>query len=363
VNDFTHDNPAQTIDWRPAPDSFLQRVMEVRPREDWPIESVEVRDSHRGPGAWASYLALRFAQQTLGRMPRAVREFVAGTFARLAEVIDRRHSDAALDFVGTALPELSAKERRQLVRRSWVHLVDMSLTAPFLAKSLLGKKVGDVFDVRMTEEARALIEAQTPAILMGCHVGNWEIAGLLHTTMGLDPVYAVAKAPRNDPLSRHMQRTREQQGGRLLPQLEAMKSVPAAIRGGGSVMFMLDHRPRRKPVFAPFFGRPAACGRSAGVLLRRVGAPIVFYSCCRSNGARPYELQYGPVLQAEDLAHLNPVEIATRLNQVYEVLIRRHPEQYFWLHDRFKRMPKTWEALERAHAQGHEYPFRAWKAE
>lgn len=331
--------------------------MEVDPNPDWPIERVEVRDSHRGPKAWASYLALRSAQATLGRLPRGMRAFGAGLVARLAEVIDRRHSAAALDYVGSAMPELSAKERRKLVRQSWVHLVDMALTAPFAARALMGKKVGDCVDVRMTEDARELIEKGSPSILMGCHVGHWEVAGLLHSTMGFDPVFAVAKAPRNDPLSRYMQRTREQQGGRLLPQLDAMKSVPAAIRGGGSIMFMLDHRPRRKPVFAPFFGRPAACGRSAGILLRRVGAPIVFYSCCRSSGDRPFELLYGPVLQPEELAGLNPTEVATRINQVYEVLIRRHPEQYLWLHDRFRRMPKTWEALERAQAKGLEYPF------
>ncbi|MDF1838175.1 MAG: lysophospholipid acyltransferase family protein, partial [Planctomycetota bacterium] len=254
-------------------------------------------------------------------------------------------------------PELDAAEQKELVRKSWVHLVDMSLTAPFAARGLLGKKIGDCVDVRMTDDARELIEKGTPSILMGCHVGHWEVAGLLHSTMGFDPVFAVAKAPRNDPLSRYMQRTREAQGGRLLPQLDAMKSVPAAIRGGGSIMFMLDHRPRRKPVFAPFFGRPAACGRSAGILLRRVAAPIVFYSCCKSDGDRPYELLYGPVLHPEDLATLNPTEVATRINQVYEVLIRRHPEQYLWLHDRFRRMPRTWEALERAQAKGLEYPF------
>ncbi|MCA9002463.1 MAG: lysophospholipid acyltransferase family protein, partial [Planctomycetes bacterium] len=174
---------------------------------------------------------------------------------------------------------------------------------------------------------------------------------------GFAPVFAVAKAPRNDYLARHMQHTREQQGGHLLPQRDAMKSVPAAIRGGGSVMFMLDHRARSKPVFAPFFGRPAACERSAGVLLRRVGAPIVFYTCTKSDGPRPFELTYGPVLMPEDLARLDPEEIATRLNSVYEVLIRRRPEQYFWLHDRFRFIPRTWRDLEDYHARGWNYPF------
>ncbi len=331
--------------------------MVVDPDAEWPIEQVEVRDSRRGPKAWISYLALRLAQSTLGHLPRGVRTFLGGLLARVAQWFDKRHTLAALDYIDSALPELSSKEKRKLVQRSWGHLIDMALTAPFAAQPLMGKAVGEFFDVRMTEDARELIEKGTPVILMGCHVGYWEVAGLVHSTMGFDPVFAVAKAPRNDPLSRYMQRTREVQGGRLLPQLDAMKSVPAAIRGGGSIMFMLDHRSRRKPVFAPFFGRPAACARSAGTLLRRVGAPIVFYSCCKSDGDKPYELLYGPVLQPEDLRGLDHTEIATRINQVYEVLIRRHPEQYFWLHDRYRGTPRTWDALERAQAKGLQYPF------
>ena len=96
----------------------------------------------------------------------------------------------------------------------------------------------------------------------------------------------------------------------------------------------------------PFFGRPAGCDRSAGVLIRRVGAPLVFYGCYGIPGVDPlkswrFELRFTRVIFPEDLAGLGPVEIATRVNQELERLLLHRPQQVFWLHDRFKGAPDS----------------------
>ena len=313
-----------------------------------PVEGVEVRDEHRGPLEWLSYMALRFAQQTLGRMPKSVRGCVESALVRLIGPLDRRHSRAAMDFVKTAYPDWTSSRQKALVRESWVHLFDLSLRSPYVARSLVHKPLGEVFDVRATPEARKLAEAGTPVIFASCHIGYFEVAGIALSTLGFAPVYAVAKAPRNDYLARHMQATREQQGGLLLPRREAMKSVPKVLRGGGSVMFMLDHRARKKSVYAPFFGRPAACERSASVLMRRLGVPVVLYACYGGQGGTPYELHLGPVIQPEEVAGMQPAELAAKLNGHFEKLIRYRPEEYLWLHDRFRNTPRDWADLEGA---------------
>ncbi len=59
----------------------------------------------------------------------------------------------------------------------------------------------------------------------------------------------------------------------------------------------------------------------------------------------------------EDPRGLDRTEIATRISQVYEELIRRHPELYSWLHDRYRSTPPTWDARERTQAKGLEHLF------
>ena len=107
---------------------------------------------------------------------------------------------------------------------------------------------------------------------------------------------------------------------------------------------LLDHRPRQKPVMAPFFGRPARCDRSAGVLLRRVRVPLLFYAGYSVPGTDPLdnwrlELRLPRVIMPEALKGLSPEEIAGVINHELEGLILHRPDEVFWLHDRFKGTP------------------------
>ncbi len=329
----------------PMPSAWGTRELRPDPDVSYPVERVEVRDPRRGPIAWVGYLAIRAAQATLGRLPRGLRRSVGQVLATVVGRLDRRHTQAALDFVQAAYPQAPPTEHRRLVRAAWLHLWELSLRSPYAARNLLHQPLQDRFAVRGTARALELARSESPVLFVTAHVGHWEVAGIALATLGFAPVYAVAKAPRNDPLSRYMQRSRENQGGRLLPRKEAMKSVPRVLAGGGSVMFLLDHRARSKPVYAPFFGRPAACERSASVLIKRTKVPLCFLACYEGQGEQPYDLVLGPVVEAEDLAGLSPAALSGVINHQFEVMIRRAPEQYFWLHDRFRNTPSDWASL------------------
>ncbi|MEL6907574.1 MAG: hypothetical protein AAFP22_19355, partial [Planctomycetota bacterium] len=85
----------------------------------------------------------------------------------------------------------------------------------------------------------------------------------------------------------------------------------------------------------------AGCDRSAGVLIRRVGAPLVFYGCYSSPGGDPlsdwrFELRFPRVIRPEELAGKDPVAIATLVNRELEGLILHRPDEVFWLHDRYR---------------------------
>jgi lauroyl/myristoyl acyltransferase len=88
-------------------------------------------------------------------------------------------------------------------------------------------------------------------------------------------------------------------------------------------------------VFAPFFGRLARCDRSAGVLLRRLNAPVAI-GACLMDGPWRWRVHFRDVLSPRDLAGKSPEEISTSINVVLERLIRSAPDQYFWLHDRYR---------------------------
>jgi len=310
-------------------------------RDDWPVERVEIRHEHRGLGAWSQYLALRAAQRVAGLLPRSMVNLVAGGFARLSRVLDRRHTEAARDFVRTALPDLTQPEVERLALGAWRHLAFLAIEGERAIPAVMGNRLGDHYDVEVCDGLEELLASGRGCLLITAHVGNWEVMGPAVVAMGFGPCYAIGRVPRNDPLARHFQRTREEVGGILIPRSGAMKSVPKVIRAGGSVGMVLDHRARGKPIYVPFFGQPAACDRSAAVLLRRVSAPLVVVACYNTEQRDRYRLVFSNILHPEDLAHLDSTEIIARVNQELEKLILAAPEQYFWLHDRYKGAPAT----------------------
>jgi KDO2-lipid IV(A) lauroyltransferase len=173
-------------------------------------------------------------------------------------------------------------------------------------------------------------------VLVSGHIGDWETGAALLNWAGFGPLYVISKPPKNRWLALHAQRVRESRNMRLLPRRGAMEFAPAVVRGGGTLAMLLDQRARWKPVRAPFFGREATCDRTASVLLRRLRAPLVFAACYRTERPAHYRLVVPRVVQAAEVAHLGPEEVAALVNRELEQLILRAPEQYFWLHDRWR---------------------------
>ena len=104
---------------------------------------------------------------------------------------------------------------------------------------------------------------------------------------------------------------------------------------------VLDQRARMRPILAPFFGRPARCDRSAGVLMKRLRAPVLVIACTLTDDPYLYRIEFYDCLWPDELKAKGPVDIATRVNQAFERMILDYPDQYFWLHDRFKDTPES----------------------
>ncbi len=310
-------------------------------RPDGPPSPSLVEPSRRtrtGALAYLELFAVRAALLLGAISPGPVRKLWIWKLATIGRLFDRRHSRAAREFIRTAYPEASDQRVEQLVRAAWRHLPRVVLESARL-RHMIGSRLGDHYDLKLCPGVESILEQGTGALILTPHVGIWEALASPLGAMGFAPFHAVGKAPRNGHLADFIARQRRESGARMISRKGAMKEVPTVVRAGGSVLMLLDHRARSKPILAPFFGRPAACDRSAGVLVRRLGAPLVFVGCYFQAGPRPYRLEFSKVILPEELAGLDPVEIMTRVNQENERLIRACPEQYFWLHDRFKELP------------------------
>lgn len=308
---------------------------------EWPVEEESALGERNGPMAWIEYGLARGCAKLANALPSPLRRVLLGGLARFAKWVTPRRTAAARDFVATAFPELDRKELDRRVLTAWKHLFHITLASEEVKKRLVGRSLREHFDFEICDEAAELLESRTGCLFVSCHLGHWEIAPGVLSALGFRSLYVVGKPPKNRPLSRRVQELREQLGVRVLPRRGAMRTVPTVLRSRGHVAMLLDQRARLKPAFAPFFGRPARCDRSAAVLIRRLEVPIVIGSCFGTETPWRFKLRLGPVIRPEELEGARPEQIIERLNRELEAVIRRHPEQYFWLHDRYRDAPST----------------------
>jgi lauroyl/myristoyl acyltransferase len=331
-----------------APLEQIRRFDDVRletPAIDWPVEVPPFEEGRfRGAKHRALQVLMKAAQESALWLPGPLQRGLVKALAGAGRALDRRHTRAAEDYIRSALPLATDPEVDQLVAQAWKHLLRIALVAVGVERNVMGGRLGDHYEIEACPEAMDVLGRPGGAIMVSAHVGFWEACCPAIVGMGWGPSYGVGKAPRNDFVARDLRLARESQGMRVIPRRGAMVAVPRAVRAGASVGMLLDHRPRQKPVYAPFFGRIAPCDRSAGVLLRRVKAPLVFYACYSAEGTEAldswrFQLRFPAVIEPEELVGLGPESIAARVNSELERLILHRPDEAFWLHDRFRGAP------------------------
>ena len=300
----------------------------------------ERHGSDRSFLAWVTYLVFRVALAILVRLPWRVVDAFIGLVARLARRVDRRHSDAARKFLRIAEPDLTDARLEERVLEAYRHFFRVVIESQRLLVHVPIERQREHFEYEFVGNAREVMERGEGVVMVSGHLGNWEAGAVAVRALGWHEFHGVAKPVKNHFISRFVFEQRQEQGVRILPRRGAMTEAPAILKGGGALGLLLDQRARVKPVMAPFFGRPARSDRSAGVLIRRLSAPVVLCATFRTERPTHFRFRVGPVITAEEVTGLDPLEVSTRINAELESMIREAPEQYFWLHDRYRDAPE-----------------------
>lgn len=180
-------------------------------------------------------------------------------------------------------------------------------------------------------------------ILVSAHMGNWELLGqACHAITGRALAAAMA-SQNNDLVTRWLIRWREASGAiKLLPGRETL-TIVRHLRGGGVLLMLADQdSTRSRGVFTDFFGRPAYTPAGPAHLARRLGLPLLPVVMVRETGdPRQHRLLIGePILPDPRLAEDADI---LRMTQAYtrrlEGWIRQYPDQWVWIHDRWRHRP------------------------
>jgi len=244
----------------------------------------------------------------------------------------RRH--IARTNIALCFPELDPGAREALVRKTFTSTGIGGVETAVAWFGDIGR-----FDGRVTFEGlETLTAAQRRGrgvMLIGAHFSTLDLAGaLLSRAVDLDVIYRYNKNPVIEWAMRH---GRERRFREVIERSDT-RAVLTRLKGGHTIWYAADQDYGRKvSIFAPFFGVPAATITAASRFARFNSSPAVFISHFRDAATRTWSLH---LREIEEFPGSDEVEDARRINDVIEREIRRHPDQYLWLHRRFKTRPE-----------------------
>jgi len=284
------------------------------------------------PRHWPSWLAVGL-MRLLAWLPHGallrLGPWVGRTYARL---VPKRRIIARIN-IDLCFPERSAAWRAELLRRQFdnlgVALLEMPLAwwAPWRRLEGLGRVHG------LENLQRALARGKG-VLLLSAHFNSPELSGrLLRHHLPFVALYR----PSNHPVfDRVIRRAR----GRHLEQIPRhdARALVRALKGGKAVWYAVDQNSsRRESVFVDFFGTPAATNTATARLARLTGAAVVPFFARRRADGRGYDLYLEPAW--EDFPSGDLEADTRRVNQQVEQWVRQAPEQYLWIHRRFRTRP------------------------
>lgn len=236
-----------------------------------------------------------------------------------------------------ALPELPAEEHERIIIAMWDNL---------------GRTVGefphvfamssDEFASRVTVEGAEYLErlkaAPSGGFLFSGHLGNWEMLPRVATEQGLklSLIYRHANNPHVDRL---ITRLRENANLNIFPKgKDGAKNVLRALKNRSTIAMLVDQK-MNEGISVPFFGIPAMTAPAIAKLALNFDCPIVPVRIIRVGGARFKVTVFPPmVIEKTDNLQQDCYDVMVQINTMLEGWICEHPEQWFWLHQRW---PKT----------------------
>jgi KDO2-lipid IV(A) lauroyltransferase len=244
----------------------------------------------------------------------------------------------ALANLAVAFPTLSAVERGRIGRRSFQHLgvlfveLAATLTAP-LERTLAA------ISLEGLEHLRSVMTTRGRALVLTAHLGNWELLAAAHRLTGY-PLAIVVRPLDSAPLNALADRLRRTSGTELIDKRGALRPVLRALADGRMVAILLDQNAaRRESVFVPFFEHPASTSKSLAVLAVRTGTPVVPIFI-RREGRRHRVTIHEPLAPpAVNDTERAVVELTMRCTAAIETAIRQVPEQWLWMHKRWRTRP------------------------
>lgn len=288
---------------------------------------------------WLAYLLVRCVICAIQSVSLETCERICSV---LAAIVDRTplRREVIDPNVRLVFGELDSRLATALRIAMWRHLLLMICEIAHAPRRIHRTNWRDHFYVRDKDEVFPILMDPRPTVLVTGHYGNFELAGFVTGLFGL-PTTTIARPLDNPHVDEFITEFRSLGGQHMLPKDGSSAPVQEILAQAGTLALLADQHAGGKGCWVDFFGHPTSCHKALALFVLSSKAPMVV--CYNRRLNHPLQFEMGITGVADPLvpsAQLESVKDLTRwYNLKLEEAIRLAPEQYWWLHRRWREVP------------------------
>ncbi|HEX2599355.1 MAG TPA: lysophospholipid acyltransferase family protein [Terriglobales bacterium] len=273
-------------------------------------------------------------------LPRPVARAAGIGLGQLVYLLHGKLRRVGMRNLQLAFPQKSAHERRRILRGEFTslgrQLAEVCLFPSYTRENVTKIVVYDGFENFERAEARG-----KGVIYLTAHLGGWELSAFSHSIQG-HPLHVVMRSMDNPFLDRFITHLRTMHGNRAVDKDNFVRGLLSAMKAGETVGILMDtNMTPPQGVFVDFFGIPACTASGLARIALRTDAAVVPGFTIWDRELRKYRLRFDPAL---DLIRTGDEEADIVANtalftKVIEEYVRRYPDQWLWVHRRWKTRP------------------------
>jgi Kdo2-lipid IVA lauroyltransferase/acyltransferase len=287
------------------------------------------------------YRLLWLVVKAIGSLPRPLARAVGIAIAQIVFLLHARLRAVGMRNLAIAFPQKSRAERQQILRKEFAslgrQLAEVCLFPRYTRENIAETVVYEGFENYQRAYARG-----KGILFLTAHLGAWELSAFAHSLYG-HPLQIVVRPLDNPYLDGLLQQYRTMHGNTTVDKDDFVRGLLSAMKAGQTVGILMDtNMTPPQGVFVPFFGIPACTASGLARIALRYDAAVVPGFTVWDSEQRKYVLHFDPALELirsgnDDADVISNTALFTKVIEHY---VRRYPDQWLWVHRRWKTRPE-----------------------
>jgi KDO2-lipid IV(A) lauroyltransferase len=279
--------------------------------------------------------------KTIGLLPRPLARAKGIVLGLIVYLLFGRLRRVGMRNLALAFPEMTRRDRRRILRGTYISL-GRQLAEVCLFPRYTRESVSEIVVYEGFENFERAYARRKGVLFLTAHLGAWELSAFAHSLQG-HPLAIVMRSLDNSRVDHLIQSYRTMHGNRTVDKDDFVRGLLAAMRDGETVGILMDtNMTPPQGVFVDFFGIPACTASGLARIALRTDAAVVPGFTVWDSKLRKFILRFDAALElvrtGDDQADV--MANTAKFTKIIEDYIRRYPDQWLWVHRRWKTRPE-----------------------